>query len=326
MANRDNSTGLRDLFAPTASHQERVAGLLELGLPPAAVAEAVGTSSSTLRNWRTGRSQPRHEASIVLDDLRATAVALLDSGLSRDEAGAWLMSRDRSIGGRRPIETAAQDPIKVLEAATAFGEALQAPEVLTAGRDDTTGIVDPDGQPLSARSEHRLVSTGVLGPDGQPLGSGSVPFQRLVLSQKKVSDELLARLKAHPEEMRKLDWRAFEELVAELFERDGFEVEMTPLTGDRGVDLFAARKERWGTMLYVVQCKRYTAKIGPSFVREFAWVINRHDANHGVLATTSHFTPGAVAEQQLLPYRMSLADFHVLERWLGGAPRGGERP
>ena len=48
----------------------------------------------------------------------------------------------------------------------------------------------------------------------------------------------------HPELMRNLSPRKFEELVAELFSDMGYEVVLTPATRDGGFDFKAFRKER----------------------------------------------------------------------------------
>jgi transcriptional regulator with XRE-family HTH domain len=165
-----------------------------------------------------------------------------------------------------------------------------------------------------------LHTSGVLGPDGRPLDPNDPAFERIEVVYRDVSEELLRRVGQNPELMREMHWRDFERLVADLFERDGFDVELTPRSGDKGVDLFAVRKTGLGRSLYVVQAKQHAAPIEPHFVRDFAWVIERQRATGGVLATTSRFSPGAVEEQQQLQFRMTLSDFSDLRSWLLGSP------
>lgn len=105
------------LLATTATIAERTRGLLML-LPPTIVADAVGVRASSLRNWVSGQSQPRSEAAILLDDLRATAKVLLDGGIEPGRATAWLTSRNpENWDGMRPVEAIRMDPMDVLAAA-----------------------------------------------------------------------------------------------------------------------------------------------------------------------------------------------------------------
>ena len=69
----------------------------------------------------------------------------------------------------------------------------------------------------------------------------------------------MAQLAARPKLMQEMHWRDFEKLVAQLFDDDGFEVTLTPASGDRGVDFYAARRTGLGSLLYVVECKRFRA-------------------------------------------------------------------
>lgn len=102
-------------LAPTATTSERVRGLLGLGLHPADVGTALGgTSTSTLRNWIAGETEPRADAAISLDDLRAAARALLEGGLEPERVVSWLISRDGRFGGQRPIDVLPTNPTRVL--------------------------------------------------------------------------------------------------------------------------------------------------------------------------------------------------------------------
>lgn len=111
---------LAELLAPTATTSERVRGLLGLGLQPIEIAKAVGVgSTSTLRNWIASGTEPRPDAVIVLDDLRATAKILLDGNLEPERIVSWLMSRDPLFDSERPIDLLPSTPMRVLSAAHA---------------------------------------------------------------------------------------------------------------------------------------------------------------------------------------------------------------
>ena len=125
----------------------------------------------------------------------------------------------------------------------------------------------------------------------------------------------------HPEKLAEMHWRDFEHLVAELFARDGFHVTLTSQSGDRGVDLYAARQTGLGTLLYVVECKRFASgrAVGPGLVRELRGVIDRETATGGVLVTTSFFSRGAREEQRSIASRLSLRDQKDISHWLSGS-------
>ena len=178
-------------------------------------------------------------------------------------------------------------------------------------------LVDAAYPPKRSNAEETVLRTPAIVDDAR-LAAGPTLPRPIEVACHGISAEVIRQLAAAPERMRELHWRDFEALVAELFRRDGFAVHQTPAVGDEGVDLFAARKTGLGTTLYVVECKQHSQPIPPRFVRELAWVIDRHRATGGMLATTSTFAPGAQREQRKLRFRMALTDFADLRRWLLG--------
>jgi hypothetical protein len=122
------------LLLPTATASERTRGLLSL-LPPTILADAVGVKISSLRNWASGQSQPRPDAAIALDDLRAAAKVLLNGEIEPERASAWLMSRDPDYWkGMRPVEAIRVHPMDVL--AAAHGVVLEQEKLAEDGRVD----------------------------------------------------------------------------------------------------------------------------------------------------------------------------------------------
>lgn len=132
-----------------------------------------------------------------------------------------------------------------------------------------------------------------------------------------VNDLLIKYLADHPELMREVHPRRFEELVAELFRRMGYEVALTPRAKDGGFDVLAFQKTGVGTLLTLVECKRFSPdhKVGVGLVRALYGVVEERCATNGVIATTSSFTRGAREFQQNLAYRLSLRDFQDLVLW-----------
>ena len=87
----------------------------------------------------------------------------------------------------------------------------------------------------------------------------------------------------------------FEELVARLYKRIGYNVALTPPSRDGGVDLYAGRENEAGVEEIVVQCKHYTRSgpIGPAEARALLGVVNdQKRLARGVLVTSGSFSTG----------------------------------
>ncbi|MGE7091194.1 restriction endonuclease [Lysinibacillus sp. NPDC048646] len=145
-----------------------------------------------------------------------------------------------------------------------------------------------------------------------------VPNASLRIDFSDINSQLIQQLSRNPELMYKLDPRKFEELVAELFNRKGYEVTLTPQTRDGGKDIYAIKKDAIAPTLFVVETKRYskTNKVGVEIVRGLYGVKSAERANVGVIVTTSSFTKDAIDFASPLNYELSLRDFDNLKEWL----------
>ena len=97
----------------------------------------------------------------------------------------------------------------------------------------------------------------LFGPDGQPIETNGDLASSLRIHIVAANDELMDALKINPELLRDLPPRRFEEIVANILARQGYQVELTPASGDGGFDIYAAKSETLGRFLYLVECKRY---------------------------------------------------------------------
>ncbi|MEY8757925.1 restriction endonuclease [Peribacillus frigoritolerans] len=133
-----------------------------------------------------------------------------------------------------------------------------------------------------------------------------------------VNTELIKYLSRSPELMYTLDPRKFEELVAELFKRKGYDVSLTQRTRDGGKDIYAVRKDSIASTLFVIETKRYskTNKVGVEIIRGLYGVKTAERANVGMIVTTSSFTKDAIDFASPLNYELSLRDFENLKEWL----------
>ncbi|MFC4305776.1 restriction endonuclease [Cohnella boryungensis] len=87
----------------------------------------------------------------------------------------------------------------------------------------------------------------------------------------------------------KLDGFAFEEFMASFFRRIGYNVQLTPASGDDGLDLIISRK---GTKIGV-QCKRYKNKVNNSAIQEAYSGKDFYDCDEALVVTNSWFTEPA---------------------------------
>ena len=121
-----------------------------------------------------------------------------------------------------------------------------------------------------------------------------------------------------PEKLRTVDPTAFETIVAELFELEGYTVVQTCPRADGGKDLYVFKTDPFTQTMYLVECKRYVPPhtVGVEIVRQLYGVVQQERASGGIIVTTSYFTQPAKDFAQLLPYHLFLRDFHDLSRWL----------
>ena len=162
------------------------------------------------------------------------------------------------------------------------------------------------------------VIPAVLGPDGQSLAVESSGFHAVVQRVRAISDALIARLAREPRLMYELDWRKFEELVAELYDREGYDVELTRGSRDSGVDIYAIHRAPYASFLTVIDCKKYHARhpVGVELVRQLRSAAGDHRAHMGVIATSSYFTKGAKEYAQADEHILGLQDFVSIHEML----------
>lgn len=122
--------------------------------------------------------------------------------------------------------------------------------------------------------------------------------------------------------LRAMSWRELEQLVAEAYERLGYQVEQSAQPGaDGGVDL----RLRRGGQLTLVQCKHWrTQRVGAPVVREQFGLLAHHRAAAVVIVTTGDFTAEARAFAQGKP--MELVAGTELLALVQGVQRRSESP
>jgi restriction system protein len=134
-----------------------------------------------------------------------------------------------------------------------------------------------------------------------------------------VEREMFAYFARHPDQMRLIPPRRFEELVAAIFKNNGFDVTLTPETRDGGIDIVAVQKNVFGgDLLHLVECKRYAAnnKVGIGVVQRLAGVVDQHRANRGIIVTTSSFTEDADEVRRMMPHKLAFGPYTDLTQWI----------
>ena len=94
----------------------------------------------------------------------------------------------------------------------------------------------------------------------------------------------------HVDELKKLTGTEFENYLAELFKSQGYQVEMTPSTGDYGADLILHKDQQ----RIAVQAKCYTGSVGVSAVQEALSGMAYYSCHSAWVVTTGNYIPNAV--------------------------------
>lgn len=87
----------------------------------------------------------------------------------------------------------------------------------------------------------------------------------------------------------KMNGVEFEEFLKVMYKGKGFDVRMTPTSGDFGADLVLQKNNR----RIVVQAKRYSKSVGIKAVQEIIPALRHYNAQEAWVVTNSHFTKAA---------------------------------
>lgn len=109
-------------------------------------------------------------------------------------------------------------------------------------------------------------------------------------------NEIIIRIQQNNDYIYQITPREFEEVIAEIFEKLGYEVILTVATRDGGKDLVMKRTLEGGIKLLIyVECKQYSLdrKVGVDIVRAVRGVHSMDNVNKSIIITTSKFTRDA---------------------------------
>jgi len=123
-------------------------------------------------------------------------------------------------------------------------------------------------------------------------------------NKEKRADEARLRLSrdAEYQNLVNMDPYDFEKYVADLFMIRGYEVELTPRTGDGGKDIILRKDGE----IHIVECKRYNEnhKVSRPAIQKFHSALIDMNAKEGFFVTTSYFTQPAMQYTINKPIRL----------------------
>lgn len=141
-----------------------------------------------------------------------------------------------------------------------------------------------------------------------------------IIALSPINDDILKYLAEHPEAMYHLSGNEFEDVMAELYNKLGYDVHKTKRTRDGGKDIIIRKPDLLGDFILYVECKKYAANrpIGVSIVRNLESTISMDRVNGGILATTSFFTKDAreLIRSKNLQYQIRMQDYNDIRNLL----------
>jgi restriction system protein len=120
------------------------------------------------------------------------------------------------------------------------------------------------------------------------------------------------------ESIDKINWRQFEGLTGEFFDRLGFRTELGPGGNDDGVDVRVWRSDdpTDSAPAILVQCKRQKDKVGKVVVKALWADVAAENATSGLIVTTSALAPGARKVCTARAYPVGEANRRSIRAWI----------
>jgi hypothetical protein len=142
-----------------------------------------------------------------------------------------------------------------------------------------------------------------------PIGESDVPIRRFTTQSavdvRSMKPSLAARSMPNSVSaaMAEDGW-AFEKRCAEILTSSGWEVEITPGSGDFGADLIAKR----GITSVAIQCKRWSYPVNNKAVQEAYAGRGHYSSTHAAVVSLSGYTKAAKAQATRLRVRLLTLD------------------
>jgi Restriction endonuclease len=113
-----------------------------------------------------------------------------------------------------------------------------------------------------------------------------------------------------------INWRKFEALTCEFFDRLGFRVEIGKGRNDDSIDARIWLPTDASAPLILAQCKRQKSKVEKVVVKALYADIEEEKAQFGLVVTTSALSPGAKNVRTARGYPIIEANREILQKWI----------
>ena len=136
-----------------------------------------------------------------------------------------------------------------------------------------------------------------------------------------VRSEVFEHFADCPEDLKRLDWRKFEEILDAIFRNQGFGTQLGPGGNDGGVDVRLYQNGALPELVALVQAKRYRSRpISQGPIAELFGIAALEGVQNAVFVTSSRFQPKARAfalatERKVGLPTISLADGERVAEW-----------
>jgi len=133
-----------------------------------------------------------------------------------------------------------------------------------------------------------------------------VPYQtgkmvRDVIYRSRSALKALYTVEVYPSDIKKRpEWFKFERDVYDLMRSLNYDVQhiASSKNGDKGVDVYATKKNKTEYEHWIIQCKCWSNNVGPNIVRELIGTLSDYPEAKGMIVTTSKFSSGAKEKAQ----------------------------
>lgn len=180
--------------------------------------------------------------------------------------------------------------------------------------------IHPEDRNTEEKEESDQISEKVISEIYLPDEKKIITAESPTIAIMPANDKVFAYLAEHPSELYNLTSREFEEFMAQLYIKLGYNAELTKATRDGGKDIILRKPDILGDMVFYVECKQYNAKnkVGIDIIQRFAGIIEMDKINGGIIATTSFFSKDAkdwIMEKDL-NYKIQMHDFNRIKHML----------
>lgn len=170
------------------------------------------------------------------------------------------------------------------------------------------------GVHLNPHSFHRYtVWTSPLKLSALFKGSSSEPEIGRFIDQRFIN-----YLSQNQDRLPEMHWRKFEELAAEFYHSEGYQVQLGPGSNDDGVDVRVWKPGQATTENphCLIQCKRQKAKVEKVVIKGLHADVSFEGAEYGLIVTTSELSPGAKKTITARGYPIREVNRASLSGWL----------